>query len=178
MHGSTWNWWLFKAQVVQKTQWPIFESIRLIILGPGFNSHQSFGQWLKVLANLTNLANLFTRNLGKTPLFGKGFVKNARKQKREKSDLRRQAQSAPQSADSVHRGHQCCDSALFTNKTCSRLRNRTETRAWFQHDYTCKFLSKSRQGRIQPLYLFNCLKTLWHCDIWCCTKGPFTPVIY
>ena len=37
-----------------------------MILGPGFNSHQNFGQWLKVLANLTNLANLYTRNLGKT----------------------------------------------------------------------------------------------------------------
>ena len=68
MHCSTWNWRLFEAQVIQKTQWPIWESIRLIILGPGFNSHQSFGQWLKVLANLANLANLFTRNLGKTPL--------------------------------------------------------------------------------------------------------------
>ena len=33
------------------------------------NSHQSFGQWLKVLANLTNLTNLFSHNLGKTPLF-------------------------------------------------------------------------------------------------------------
>ena len=73
--------------MVQKDQWPILESIRLIIAGPGFNSHQSFGQWLKVLANLTNLANLFTRNLRKTTLFGKSFVKNGRKQKREKSDL-------------------------------------------------------------------------------------------
>ena len=52
----------------QKAQCPIWESIRLIILGPGFNSHQIFGQWLKVLTNLTNLANLFTRNLGKTPV--------------------------------------------------------------------------------------------------------------
>ena len=68
MHCSTWNWRLFEAQVIQKTQWPIWESIRLIILGPGFNSHPSFGQWLKVLANLANLANLFTRYLGKTPL--------------------------------------------------------------------------------------------------------------
>ena len=65
---------MFKAQVVQKSQWPILESVRLIIVGPGFNSHQSFGQWLKVLANLTNLANLFTRNLRKTPLFGRSFV--------------------------------------------------------------------------------------------------------
>ena len=32
-----------------------------------FNSHQSFGQWLKVLANLTNL---FSRDLGKTPMTG------------------------------------------------------------------------------------------------------------
>ena len=54
--------------MVQKTQWPIWESIGLIILGSGFNSHQSFGQWLKVLANLIILANLFTQNLGKTPL--------------------------------------------------------------------------------------------------------------
>ena len=54
--------------MVQKAQWPIWESTRLIILGLGFNSHQSFGQWLKVLANLTNLANLFTCNLGKTPM--------------------------------------------------------------------------------------------------------------
>ena len=46
--------------MVQKTQWPIWENIRLIILG--------FGQWLKVLANLTNLTNLFSGNLGKTPL--------------------------------------------------------------------------------------------------------------
>ena len=57
---------LSEAQVIQKAQWPIWESIRLIILGPGFN----FGQWLKVLANLTNLANLFSRNLGKTPMSG------------------------------------------------------------------------------------------------------------
>ena len=35
---------------------------------PGFNSHQSFGQWLKVLANLTNLSNLFSSNLWKTPI--------------------------------------------------------------------------------------------------------------
>ena len=69
MNGSTWNYGLFKAQVVQKTQWPIWENIRLIILGPGFNSHESFGQWLKVLANLTSLINLFSHNLGKTPLF-------------------------------------------------------------------------------------------------------------
>ena len=32
------------------------------------NSLQSFGQWLKVLANLTDLTNLFSRNLGKTPM--------------------------------------------------------------------------------------------------------------
>ena len=52
--------------MVQKTEWSISESIRLIILGPEFNSYQSFGQWLKVLVNLTNLANLFSRNLGNT----------------------------------------------------------------------------------------------------------------
>ena len=51
--------------MVQKTQWPIWERIRLIILGPGFNSHQSFGQWLKVLVNLANLTNLFGYILGK-----------------------------------------------------------------------------------------------------------------
>ena len=34
----------------------------------GFNSHQSFGQWLKFWANLTNLTNCFSRNLGKTQL--------------------------------------------------------------------------------------------------------------
>ena len=34
-------------------------------LGPGFNSHQSFGQGLKFLTNLTNL---LSRNLGKTQL--------------------------------------------------------------------------------------------------------------
>ena len=65
MHGNTWNWWLFETQVTQKTQWPIWESIRLIIFGPGFNSHQSFGQWLKFLTNLTNL---LSRNLGKTQI--------------------------------------------------------------------------------------------------------------
>ena len=68
MNGSTWNWRLFEKQVVQKAQWPIWESIRLIILGPRFNSHQSFGQWLKILANLPNLANLVSCYLGKTPL--------------------------------------------------------------------------------------------------------------
>ena len=60
--------------MVQKAQWPIWKSIRLILLGPGFNSHQSFGQWLKVLANLTNLANFFTCNLGTTPLLQVGEV--------------------------------------------------------------------------------------------------------
>ena len=54
--------------MVQKAQWPDWESIRLIILVPGFNSHQSFDQWLKVLANLTNLANLVPNNLGKTEM--------------------------------------------------------------------------------------------------------------
>ena len=60
MHGS--------AQVVQKAQRLIWESIRLKILWPGFNSHQSFGQWLKILTNLTNLTNLLSRNLGETEL--------------------------------------------------------------------------------------------------------------
>ena len=68
MHGSTWNWWLFEAQVVQKAEWPTWESIRLIILGSRFNSHQSFGQWLKCLDNLSNLTNLLGHNLGKTQL--------------------------------------------------------------------------------------------------------------
>ena len=49
--------------MLQKAQWPIWESIRLIILGHGFNSHPSFGQWLKFL---TNLANLISHNLEKT----------------------------------------------------------------------------------------------------------------
>ena len=67
---------MFEAQVAQKAQWPIWESIRLIILGPGFNSCQSFGQWLKVLTNLTNLTNLLSHNLGKTELFyyDQGFL--------------------------------------------------------------------------------------------------------
>ena len=56
--------------MVQKTQWSIWESIRLKILGPRFNFHHSFGQWLKVLANLTDLTNLFSRDLGKTPMTG------------------------------------------------------------------------------------------------------------
>ena len=41
------------------------DCLRLINLGPGFNSHQSFGQWSKILANLLNL---LSRNLGKTPM--------------------------------------------------------------------------------------------------------------
>ena len=55
--------------MVQKSQWPVWESIRLIIIGSGFNSHQSIGQWLKFLANLANLANLLSCNLGKTQIF-------------------------------------------------------------------------------------------------------------
>ena len=47
---------------------PIWESIRLIILGPGFNSQQTFGQWLKFLTNLTNLTKLLSHSLGKTQL--------------------------------------------------------------------------------------------------------------
>ena len=39
------------------------ESIRLIILRPGFYSHLSFGHWLKFLTNLANLTNLLSRNL-------------------------------------------------------------------------------------------------------------------
>ena len=56
--------------MVQKAQWPIRKSIRLIILGPGLNSPQSFCQWLKFLTNLTNLTNLLSCNLGKTQLRG------------------------------------------------------------------------------------------------------------
>ena len=56
------HWWLFEAQVVQKAQWPIWVSIRLIILGPGFNSHQSFSQCLRFLANLTNLLSCYLVN--------------------------------------------------------------------------------------------------------------------
>ena len=33
-----------------------------------FDSHQSFGQWLKFLANLTYLINLLGCNLGKTQM--------------------------------------------------------------------------------------------------------------
>ena len=51
--------------MVQKAQWPIWEGIRFIILGPEFKSHQSFGQWLKFLINLTNLTNLVSCNIGK-----------------------------------------------------------------------------------------------------------------
>ena len=40
---------------------PIWESIRLIILLHGFNSDQSFGQWLKFLTNLTNLLRIAIR---------------------------------------------------------------------------------------------------------------------
>ena len=54
--------------MVQKPQWPIWENIRLILLGPGFISHQSFSQLLKFLTNLTNLATLLSRNLGKTQM--------------------------------------------------------------------------------------------------------------
>ena len=59
---------MFEAHVAQNAQWPIWESARLIILWPGFNSHQSFCQWLTFLANLTNLANLLSRKLVKTQL--------------------------------------------------------------------------------------------------------------
>ena len=52
----------------QKDQWTIKESIILIILGPESNYHQSFGQWLTFLANLTNLSNLLSYNLGKTQM--------------------------------------------------------------------------------------------------------------
>ena len=52
--------------MVQQAQWPIWESTRLIILGPGFNSHQSFGQCLIFLTNLTNLTNVSSGILGKT----------------------------------------------------------------------------------------------------------------
>ena len=55
---------LFEAQVVQKAQWPIWQSIRLINLGSGFYSHHSFDQWSNFLVNLLNL---LSRNLGKTP---------------------------------------------------------------------------------------------------------------
>ena len=41
-------------------------------LRAGFNSHQSFGHWLKLFANFTNLTNLLNRNLGKTQMFNPG----------------------------------------------------------------------------------------------------------
>ena len=65
MHSNSCNWWLFETQMVQKTQWPVWQGIGPVMLGPGFNSHQSFGQWLKFLANLTNWLG---RYLGKTQM--------------------------------------------------------------------------------------------------------------
>ena len=40
-------------------------SIRLTILGPGFNTYQSFGHWLTFLDNLPHLTNLLRHNLEK-----------------------------------------------------------------------------------------------------------------
>ena len=70
MHGSTWNWCLFEAQVVQKSQWSIWQIIRLIILRSGFNSHETFGQWLEFLTYLTHL---LSHNLGKLKCCSPGF---------------------------------------------------------------------------------------------------------
>ena len=43
----------------------MWESIRLMFLALTFNSHQSYGQSLKFLVNLTNLTNLLGGNLWK-----------------------------------------------------------------------------------------------------------------
>ena len=51
MHGTS-----------EKALWPIWQVIRLVFLGPGFNPHQSFVQ---CLIFLTNLTNVLSRNLGK-----------------------------------------------------------------------------------------------------------------
>ena len=50
--------WQFMEPVIilHKSQWPIWESTRPVILGPGFNAHQIF------LAKLTNLTNLLSRD--------------------------------------------------------------------------------------------------------------------
>ena len=55
-----------EAQVAQKAQWCILESIGIIILWTVVNSLEKFGQWLHFWAILTNLTNLLSRNLGKT----------------------------------------------------------------------------------------------------------------
>ena len=44
--------------------------LSIMILGPGFYSHPSFGQLQIFLANLLKLFNLLGRNLGKTPMVG------------------------------------------------------------------------------------------------------------
>ena len=43
VHGNVRNW---RSLVTQKALWPIWYSIRLVFLKPGFNPDQSFGQRL------------------------------------------------------------------------------------------------------------------------------------
>ena len=62
--SSTWNCWLFEAQPAQKAQWPIWLGIRLVILGTGFNSHQTFGRYFWLIWQ-----NLLGCNLGKPRMF-------------------------------------------------------------------------------------------------------------
>ena len=59
---------MFEEQLAQKALWPIWQSIRPIFLGPGFQPYQCFTQWLHFLANLTNLTNLLSLNYRKTQL--------------------------------------------------------------------------------------------------------------
>ena len=54
--------------MVQKSQWATWESVRLVILGLGFDSHHSFVQCQIVLTILTNLTNLLSRTLIKLKL--------------------------------------------------------------------------------------------------------------
>ena len=56
--------------MVQKVQWPIWENISPVILGPGFNPYQSFDWSFICLITLTNLTNLLIvrSNLGKIQL--------------------------------------------------------------------------------------------------------------
>ena len=60
------------------TGWrPLLEGWRPLlrgILDPPLNSHQGFGQWLKLLTNLTNLTNFLSCNSGKTQMHCK-FLK-------------------------------------------------------------------------------------------------------
>ena len=52
----------FEAWVVQKSQWPVWEGIRLVILGPEFKSLPKFCLVFNILTNSTHLTNLLSRN--------------------------------------------------------------------------------------------------------------------